>query len=76
MRNVSENICSENQNTHFVFDNFSFENRGHNEIVRRNVVDSGRPQMKIWSMGIACWIPTITNIHSEYVILTAFTLKQ
>ena len=26
-------------------------------------------QMTIWRMGIACWIPKVTNTHSEYVIL-------
>ena len=30
----------------------------------------------IWSMRIACWITTPTNIHSEYVILIAFPLQQ
>jgi len=27
MKNVSDEICRENQNTHFVFYNFFFENR-------------------------------------------------
>jgi hypothetical protein len=41
-----------------------------------NVVQSGRPQMTIWRMRIACWKPKATNSHSEYVILTAFPLQQ
>ena len=33
--------------------------------------------MTIWRMPrIACWIPTATNTHSQYVILTAFALQQ
>jgi hypothetical protein len=34
----------------------------------KNIVDRGRPQMAIWRMRIACWIPKATNTHSEYVI--------
>jgi hypothetical protein len=42
----------------------------------KNVVQRGRPQMTIWCMLIACWIPNATNTHSEYVILIAFPLQQ
>jgi len=28
--------------------------------------------MTIWRMRVARWIPTPTNTHSEYVILSAF----
>jgi len=31
-----------------------------------------RPQITAWRTRIACWIPKAKNIHSEYVILTAF----
>jgi hypothetical protein len=27
----------------------------------------GRPQMTIWRMRIACWIPKATNIHTQFV---------
>ena len=27
-------------------------------------------------MPVACWIPNAIDIHSEYVILTAFPLRQ
>jgi hypothetical protein len=30
----------------------------------KNVVDRGRPQMTIWRMRIACWIPKVTNTRS------------
>jgi hypothetical protein len=42
----------------------------------KNIVERSRPKMAIWHMRIACWIPTATNTHSEYVILIAFTLQQ
>jgi len=32
--------------------------------------------MKIWRMRAACWIPKVTNTHSEYIILIAFPLQQ
>jgi len=37
---------------------------------------SGRAQMTIWRMRIACWKPTATNTHSVYVILIALPLQQ
>jgi hypothetical protein len=36
----------------------------------------GRPQMTVWRMRIACWLPKATNTHSQYVILTAFALPH
>jgi len=33
MKNVSDENCRENQNTHFVFSNFFFENRAVYEIM-------------------------------------------
>jgi len=32
--------------------------------------------MTTWCMRIACWIPKITNVYSEYVIPTAYPLQQ
>ena len=34
------------------------------------------PQMTIWRMRIARWIPKTTNTSSEYVMLNAFPLQQ
>ena len=61
--------CRENLNTHFVFCNFFPENPALYEIVWKNIVERGRPQMTIRRMCIACWIPKATNTHSECVIL-------
>ena len=43
---------------------------------RGNTVELDRPQMTIWHMRIACWIPKATNSRSEYVILMAFALQH
>ena len=68
--------CRENQNTHLMSSNFSFfENRVVHDIMWKNV-ERGRPQMTIWCMRVACWIPKATDTHSEYVILIAFALQQ
>ena len=40
------------------------------------IVESGSPQMTIWRMRIACWIPKAKNTHSNYVILNAFPQQQ
>ena len=53
-----------------------FENRAVNEIMLKNFVVRDRPQMTVWHMRIACWIPKATNTHSEYVIIIAFPLQQ
>ena len=42
----------------------------------QNKVERGRQQVTIWRMRNACWIPSATNTHSEYVILIAFPLQQ
>ena len=74
MRNVSEEICRENQNVFCVKKNF-FENRAVYDIMWKNIVQPGRPQMTIWRMRVA-WIRKSTNIHNEYVILIAFPWQQ
>jgi hypothetical protein len=78
MINIADKSCRENQNAHCTFNDFFFffENRAVYEIMWRNIVDLGRPQMTIWRMRIACWIPKATNTHSQYVILIAFPLQQ
>jgi len=41
-----------------------------------NAVQPGRPQMTIWRMRIARWIPKATITYSEYVLLIAFPLQK
>jgi hypothetical protein len=42
----------------------------------KNIVESGRPQMTVWRMRIACWITKATNTQSEYEILIAIPRQQ
>jgi hypothetical protein len=45
MRNVLDKSCRENQNTHFMFNNFVFENRALYEIMSKNMVEPEGSQM-------------------------------
>ena len=63
----------------FVFNNggFFLKKIVHLKIIwKKNIAESGRPQMTVWCMRVACWIPKATNTHSKYVIIIAFTLQQ
>ena len=42
----------------------------------KNIVEQGRPQLTIWHMRTACWIPKATDTHTDCVILIAFPLQQ
>ena len=42
----------------------------------KNIVEPGRPHVTQCRMRIACWIPKVTNTHSEYVIVITFLLQQ
>jgi hypothetical protein len=46
------------------------------QIIWKNIVDPKRPQMTVWGMRIACWIPKSKNTHSEYVLLIDFLLQE
>jgi hypothetical protein len=50
-----------------MFSSVFSENRAVYEITWKNIAQGGRPQMTVWSMRIACWIPRATKTHSEYV---------
>ena len=63
MKNVSDESCRGNQNTHFVFSNFFFSHVIY-EIMWKHIIELDRPQMTIWCMCIICWIPKATNTHS------------
>jgi len=64
--------------THFMLNNcfFFFDNRAVYEIMWKNMVERGRPQMAIWRMRTACWTPNATNTHSPHVTLIAFPPQQ
>ena len=42
-----------------------FENHVVYETMWKNIVERGRPQITIWRMRIACWIPKATHTHTH-----------
>ena len=60
--------------THILFSVTIFEYRAIYEIMRKRFAEPERPQMAIWRIRIACWVPKSTNIqtHTRYVILISF----
>jgi hypothetical protein len=78
MRNVSDKLCRENRNTHYIFNNFFLKKSC---CLWDNVEKYGRTTQAtdgniIRRLRFACWITKSTDTHSECVILTAFTLQQ
>jgi hypothetical protein len=76
-RNVSDKSCRENQNTHFMFNNFFRKSC----CLWDNVEKYGRARQAtddniIRRMRFACWVTKATDTHWEYVILIAFALQQ
>ena len=69
-RNVWDKRCRENQNTRFAFSNFFFfrQSRRLWDNVEK-YCRAGRPQMAIWRMRIACWIPKATTQVVQYSLL-------
>jgi len=55
---------------------FFFENHAVYEIMGKNILEAGRPQMTIWCMHVACWITKVTNTYSVNVILILFQRQQ
>ena len=45
MRNLLDKRCTENQNTHFIFNKFFSENRSVYEITSKNIMEPEAPQM-------------------------------
>ena len=76
MKNVTDNFCRENQNTHFMLSNSLLENRAVYLIKWKRIVEAGRPQMTISRMRIACRISKPANTQSVCVILISFPLQQ
>ena len=78
MTNVCDKSCTENQNTHFRFNNAMFENRAVYEIMWKNIVQPDRPQkMTMWRMRIACWITKATDtIFNTYCFSTATVVMR
>jgi hypothetical protein len=74
MRYVFEKIV-EKIKTHISYP-FFFLNRAVYEITWKYIAEPDRPQMTIWRMHIACWLPKSTHRDSEYVIRINFAQQQ
>ena len=74
MRNISDENCTENQNTHFEFSKLFRENRAVYEIMCGKYVTAGQPidGNVIPRMRLASWVTKFINTHSEYVIFILF----
>jgi len=74
IRNVSDKLCGENQNTHFMFNNFCakvmllMRQCGRICTARQATGDS-----IIWHMLFDCWITKATDTHFEYVNTYCFS---
>jgi hypothetical protein len=55
---------------------FFFKNRVVYEIISKNIVEWGMPQMTLWCMRIAFCTTNTTDTRSERVILIALPLQQ
>jgi len=63
--------------THFMFHNFFFfENHAFYEIMWKRMLERGSPQITIWHIRVACWIPEATTTHVVCVIFITFPLQQ
>jgi hypothetical protein len=66
MRNVLDKTCSENQNTHFIFNNIFFpENRAVYETMSKTLVQSeATNDVTVWRVRVACCISKTTHARS------------
>jgi len=64
MKNVSAKVVDEIKKHISCPIIFFFENPAIFEIMWKNIVQPGRPQMTIWRMHFSCWITKATNTHS------------
>jgi hypothetical protein len=76
MRNISDKICRESQNTHFMFHIGFTKILLFYEIMWNNTVEPDRPQVTIRHMRIACCMPKTTDTHLDYVMFVVFPLQQ
>jgi len=75
IRNVSGKSCRKYQKKHFTLKPF-FKIRAVYEIMWKNTAERDRPQMTIWRVRIACWVPKATDTLTGCVIFTAFPLQK
>ena len=56
MKNFSDKCLEKIKTPLLSYFFFFFENLAFYGIMWKNIVDPGRPQVKIWRMRISCWI--------------------
>jgi hypothetical protein len=44
--------------------------------MEKNIVEPAWPQMRVWRMQIAYWVPKAKNTHSGYVMPLDFPVHQ
>jgi hypothetical protein len=71
IRNVSDSVVDKIKPHILCSISFFFDTRAFCGIMKVRHVEPDRPQMTIWHMRTACWIPKATNSKSKYVILIA-----
>ena len=76
MTNISDKSCTEYQPHILCSITPFFENLSVYEIILKNTIEPHTPQMKIWPMRIACWLPKSTNTHLECVKHIALPLLR
>ena len=78
MRNFADEICSENQNTHFTFNKFFSENRTVCEIMWKNCGRVGQTtdDNKIRHMRIACWITKAAHTQTHKHVCNAYCFAR
>jgi hypothetical protein len=76
MRNVSDKVHRENQNTHCIPNIFFFENLAVYDIMWKNIVEPGRQHVTKRRIRTACCTPKATTTSTEYVIFNACPLQQ
>jgi hypothetical protein len=53
---------------------FFFEDRAFYEVMWKNILEPGRPQLTIWGKCIAFWVTKGTNTRSEYILLVVIII--
>ena len=74
MRNITDKSCRENQDIHFIFNNFFLKKSRH---LWDNVENYGRDRAAtddsiIQSMRLAFWITKATDTHLDYVVVASW----
>ena len=77
MTNISDKRCSENKNTHFIFNKSSWKSCSlWDNVEKHGTARQSTDDNMTRCMRCACWIIKATDTHSEYVTPIAFPRQQ